>query len=54
MDRCGKMKLADFNKIQFRNLSGWLKAIVIISWIMAVLYGISFLTGFFMALVGFV
>ncbi len=33
-------------KVCFKDLSGWLKTIVVISWVIAVLWGLSFLIGF--------
>lgn len=34
------------NKVSFKDLSGSLKTIVVISWIIAILYGLGFLIGF--------
>lgn len=33
-------------KIQFKDLSAWLKLAVIVSWITCVIYGLYFLLGF--------
>ena len=32
--------------IKFKDLSGWLKTIVVLSWIMAISYAAAFLVGF--------
>lgn len=39
-------------KVHFRDLSGWLKTIIIISWIIAGLWTLSFLVGFIIGSVG--
>lgn len=39
-------------KISFKDLNGWLKTIVVISWIIAIIYGLVFLIGFFQGLLG--
>ena len=38
--------------IHYKDLSGWLKAIVVISWIMAGLYGVGFIVGFIAGMAG--
>ena len=38
--------------IYYKDLSVWLKAIVVISWIMAGLYGVGFIVGFIAGMVG--
>jgi hypothetical protein len=38
-------------KIKFKDLSGWLKAAIIITWIMGGVFGFTFLVGFLIGLV---
>jgi len=38
--------------IKFKDLSGWLKASVIITWIVGGIYALSFLAGFITGLLG--
>lgn len=39
-------------KVGFRDLDGWLKAAIIVTWIMAGMTALSFLAGFIVGLLG--
>ena len=39
--------------IKYNDLSGWLKASVVISWIVGGIYALAFLAGFFWGAIGY-
>lgn len=38
-------------KIKFKNLSGWLKAAVVCTWIVTGIYALSFIVGFIVGII---
>jgi hypothetical protein len=52
MERSKRTSAIKMNKIQFKDLSGWLKALVILGWISVGINALAFMYGFTLGFLG--